>query len=127
MTGQELRGKLLMANVPFNEIAERLGITAQSLNSCFKGKDVRSNTIERIAEVIGVNMAFFYPMDNGNIVASGDGSVAVTGNNNVAGNVTIGDNAAVLSERVKSLEALVAEKSERIAELKERIEELKAK
>jgi len=127
MTGQELRGKLLMANVPFNEIAERLGITAQSLNSCFKGKDVRSNTIERIAEVIGVNMAFFYPMDNGNVVASGDGSVAVTGNNNVAGDVTIGDNAAVLSERVKSLEALVAEKSERIAELKERIEELKAR
>lgn len=116
-----------MANVPFNEIAERLGITAQSLNSCFKGKDVRSNTIERIAEVIGVNMAFFYPMDNGNVVASGDGSVAVTGNNNVAGNVTMGDNAAVLSERVKSLEALVAEKSERIAELKERIEELKAR
>jgi uncharacterized small protein (DUF1192 family) len=39
----------------------------------------------------------------------------------------MGDNAAVLSERVKSLEALVAEKSERIAELKERIEELKAR
>lgn len=125
MTGQELREKLLMANVPFNEIAERLGITAQSLNSCFKGKDVRSNTIERIAEVIGVNMAFFYPMDNGNVVASGDGSVAVTGNNNVAGNVTMGDNAAVLSERVKSLEALIVEKNERIGELKERIEELK--
>lgn len=125
MTGQELKEKLLMANVPFNEIAERLGITAQSLNSCFKGKDVRSNTIERIAEVIGVNMAFFYPMDNGNVVASGDGSVAVTGNNNVAGNVTMGDNAAVLSERVKSLEALIVEKNERIGELKERIEELK--
>ena len=39
--------------------------------------------------------------------------------------VVVGD--AVLAERVKSLEALVAEKNERIAELKERIEELKAK
>jgi hypothetical protein len=39
--------------------------------------------------------------------------------------VIVGD--AVLAERVKSLEALVAEKNERIAELKERIEELKAK
>lgn len=37
--------------------------------------------------------------------------------------VVVGD--AVLAERVKSLEALVAEKNERIAELKERIEELK--
>lgn len=125
MTGQELREKLLMANVPFNEIAERLGITAQSLNSCFKGKDVRSNTIERIAEVIGVKMSFFYPIESGNVVASGNGSVAVTGNNNVAGNVTMGDNAAVLSERIKSLEALIVEKNERICELKERIEELK--
>lgn len=125
MTGQELREKLLMANVPFNEIAERLGITAQSLNSYFKGKDVRSNTIERIAEVIGVNMSFFYPTESGNVVASGNGSVAVTGNNNVAGNVAVGDNAAVLSERVKSLEALIEEKNERIGELKERIEELK--
>lgn len=39
--------------------------------------------------------------------------------------VIVGD--AVLAERVKSLEALVAEKNERIAELKERIEELKGK
>lgn len=39
--------------------------------------------------------------------------------------VIVGD--AVLAERVKSLEVLVAEKNERIAELKERIEELKAK
>lgn len=39
--------------------------------------------------------------------------------------VIVGD--AVLAERVKSLEALVAEKNERIAELKERIAELKAK
>lgn len=39
--------------------------------------------------------------------------------------VIVGD--AVLAERVKSLEALVAEKNERIAELKERIDELKRK
>lgn len=133
MTGQELRDKLLVANVPFNEIADRLGVTAQSLNSCFKVKDVRSNTIERIAEAIGVNMSFFYPMENGSVVATGNGNVAIkgnnniTGNNNVAGNVTMSDNVAVLSERVKSLETLIDEKNERIAELKERIEELKEK
>ena len=124
MTGQELKEKVLMANVPFSVIADRLGITAQSLNSYFKGKDVRSNTIEKIADALGVNMSFFYPSDC-NAVASGDGSVAVNGNNNVAGNVT-GDN-ALLQERVMHLEALIEEKNERISELKERIEELKAK
>ena len=114
MTGQELKEKVLMANVPFNEIAERLGITAQSLNSCFKGKDVRSNTIERIAEALGVKMSFFYPMDSSSAVASGNGSVAVTGNNNIAGS-----NNAVLQERVKLLEQLLAER-DRIIEEKER-------
>lgn len=39
--------------------------------------------------------------------------------------VVVGD--AVLAERVKALETLLAEKNERIAELKERIEELKGK
>lgn len=72
-------------------------------------------------------MSFFYPLENGNVVASCNRSVAVTGNNNVAGNVTMGDNTAVLSERVKSLETLIEEKNVRISELKERIEELKSK
>lgn len=120
MTGQELKEKVLMANVPFNEIAERLGITAQSLNSCFKGKDVRSNTIERIAEALGVKMSFFYPMDSSSAVASGKGSVAVTGNNNVAGNVTMGDNTAVLQERVTMLEKLLEEKERTIKILMEK-------
>ena len=119
MTGQELKEKVLMANVPFNEIAERLGITAQSLNSCFKGKDVRSNTIERIAEALGVKMSFFYPMDISSAVASGNGSVAVTGNNNVAGNVTMGDT-AILTERIAMLEKLLDEKERLIKVLMEK-------
>ena len=36
MTGQCLKEKILLAKVPLSVIAERLGITAQSLNSCFK-------------------------------------------------------------------------------------------
>lgn len=119
MTGQELKEKVLMANVPFNEIAERLGITAQSLNSCFKGKDVRSNTIERIAEALGVKMSFFYPMDSSSAVASGKGSVAVTGNNNVAGNVNMGDT-AILTERIAMLERLLEEKERTIKILMEK-------
>lgn len=108
MTGQELKEKVLLANVPFNVIAERLGITAQSLNSCFKGKDVRSNTIEKIANAIGVSMSFFYPSDS-SAVASGDGSVAVSGNNNSIVVVGCGD-VPFLQERVKHLEELLTEK-----------------
>lgn len=119
MTGQELKEKVQLANVPFNVLAERLGITAQSLNSCFKVKDVRSNTIEKIAEVLGVNMSFFYPMDGNNAFASGNDSVAVSGNNNVAGNVILTD-ATVLQERITLLERLLEEKERTIKILMER-------
>lgn len=117
MTGQELKEKVLMANVPLNVVADRLGITAQSLNSCFKGKDVRSNTIERIADALGVKMSFFYPMDGNNTVASGNGSVAVNGNNNVA-NAAV--DATLLAERIAMLEKLLDEKERLINVLMER-------
>ena len=116
MTGQELKEKILVANVPLNEIAERLGITAQSLNSCFKGKDVRSNTIERIADALGVQMSFFYPTDGGVSIA---GNNNISGNNNAVGNVTIGDT-AVLHERVSMLEKLLEEQERLIKVLMEK-------
>ena len=58
-------------------------------------------------------------IDEQSAVANGDGSVAVTGNNNVAANVTIGD-AAVLQERVTMLERLLEEKERTIKILMER-------
>lgn len=120
MTGKELKEKILVANVPLNHIAERLGITAQSLNSCFKGKDVRSNTIERIAKVLNVSISSLYGVDKEqNAIATGNG-IAVAGNNNVAGNVTMDDNTAVLQERVKFLEQQVKDK-ESLLEEKERL------
>lgn len=44
-----------------------------------------------------------------------------------SGDVSVIVSDAVLAERVKALETLLAEKNERIAELKERIEELKVR
>lgn len=118
MTGQELKEKILVANVPLNEIAERLGITAQSLNSCFKGKDVRSNTIERIADALGVKMSFFYPTEGSGFSIAGNNNIS--GNNNAVGNVTVGDNSAVLQERVTMLEKLLEEKERLIKVLMEK-------
>ena len=54
--------------------------------------------------------------DHGGVSIAGNNTIA--GNNNAVGNVTIGD-AAVLQERVKSLEALLAEKERLINVLME--------
>lgn len=61
MTGLELKEKVIATRVPFTEIADKIGVTAQSLNSTFKSSDVRSNTIEKIAQALGVPMSYFYP------------------------------------------------------------------
>lgn len=119
MTGQELKKKIAQQNISALAIAKKMGISPQALNSTFNAADVKSGTLERIAEALGVGMSFFYPADTQSAVANGDGSVAVTGNNNVAGNVTMGD-AAVLQERVTMLERLLEEKERLIKVLMER-------
>ena len=40
-------------------IAKKLGISPQALNLTFNAADIKSGTVERIAEVLGVKMSFF--------------------------------------------------------------------
>lgn len=117
MTGQELKSKLIKAGKSQKDIAELLGVTAQSLSSVLSAKDVRSGTIEKIASAIGVDMSFFYPTEGSGVSIAGNNNIS--GNNNAVGNVTIGD-AAVLHERVKFLEQQVKDKESLLAE-KERL------
>lgn len=117
MTGKELKTKLSACGVSQSEIARRLDMSQQSFNQSLIVNDVKSGLLERIASAIGVDMSFFYPSDNQNAVASGNGNVA--GNNNVVGNVTIGD-AAMLQERVTMLEKLLEEKERLIKVLMEK-------
>lgn len=114
MNGQTLKKKLQTKNISFADLAEKLGIAAQSLNSCFKVQDVGSNRIEQIAQVLELPMSFFYPSEGNNAVASGDNSVAA-----IQSTVTQCDS-KVLQERVKSLEALLAEK-ERLIKVYEKM------
>lgn len=114
MTGQQLKSKIVEVGKSQKDIAELLGVTAQSLSSILNAKDVRSGTIERIAEALGVNMSFFYPADSNNAIASGNSSVAVntnTGHINASG----GDTAA-LRERIAMLEQLLDERNKLIDE-----------
>ena len=117
MTGRDLKKKIIQQNISALTIAKKLGISPQALNSTFNAADVKSGTLERIAEVLGVKMSFFYPMEERSTIASGNGNVA--GNNNIVGSVTIGD-ASVLQERVAMLERLLEEKERTIKILLEK-------
>ena len=121
MTGQELKARIMKVGKSQKDIADYLGVTAQSLSSVLSAKDVRSGTIEKIAQVLNVPISFLYGEKDKdqNAIATGNG-IAVAGNNNVAGNVTMGVNTAVLQERVTLLEKLLEEKERTIKILMER-------
>lgn len=108
MNGQTLKQKLQTKNISFADLAEKLGIAAQSLNSCFKVQDVGSNRIEQIAQVLELPMSFFYPSEGNNAVASGDNSIAA-----IQSTVTQCDS-RVLQERITMLEKLLDEKERTI-------------
>lgn len=121
MTGRTLKERIDALGITQRKLAELIGVTPQTINAILTAKDVRTSTIERIASVTNMPIGFFFSEepDKQSAVANGDGSVAVTGNNNVAGNVTMGD-AAVLQERINMLERLLEEKERTIKILMER-------
>ena len=108
MTGKELKEKLAKQAIPASAIAEKIGISPQAINSTFNASDVKSGTLERIANVLGVDMTFFYPAEGNKAFASGDNSVAA-----IQSTVTQGDS-KVLQERINCLERLLDEKERTI-------------
>ena len=110
MEGRFLKKKLLEINKSQKELAELLGVTAQSVSAILSAKDVRSGTIEKIAEVLGVSVSFLYgeKASEQHAVASGNKAVAAINSSVSMPNVD------VLKERIKSLEAIITEKERTI-------------
>ena len=121
MTGKNLKELIDALGISQRKLAEQMGVTPQTISAILTAKDVRTSTIERIASVTHMPISYFFKeeREHQNAVASGNG-IAVAGNNNVAGNVTIDDNTAVLQERVAMLEKLLEEKERLIKVLMEK-------
>lgn len=122
MTGSELKDILTSLDESLANVARRLGITPQNLDSTLKTKDVKTGLIERLAKLYNKPVSFFFDEQNTSIHTEGDYSPASD-----SGDVSVIVGDVVLAERVKLLQQLIEEKDERIAELKERVEELKGK
>ena len=110
--------------ISIRELAERVGVKENQIHVMCRTNSTKIDTLEKIAHALDVSVVVFF--DDAEVKkeihTEGDFSPASDGGDI---SMLVGD--AVLAERVKSLETLVAEKNERISELKERIEELKGK
>lgn len=95
-----------------------------NLHRCVRENKIQASDLEKIAKVLKVPVYIFFDEETPKkeIHTEGDYSPASD-----SGDVSVVVGDAVLAEKVRSLEALVAEKDARIEELKERIDELKSK
>ena len=80
MTGKVLQERIAaVSNIPFNTIAEKIGVSAQSMYQFFTAKDVKSGLIEKVCEVLDIDIATLYGQGQQGI--SHNAGDVITGNN----------------------------------------------
>lgn len=102
MTGKELKGKVYANDLTQKELAIKLGCSQQSLVSIFKAKDVKSGTIEKIAEIMNVPVSFLYGEDMANITSDE--------------HISKMNGSPAMATRIEFLERLLEEKDKMIKE-----------
>lgn len=98
------------------KLAADIGMSEQNLHRCIRNNKIQAADLESIALLLKVDIRTFFSEDisslaNNTVETKGDFSPA-----SMNGNVSVGTD-AVLAERVKSLEALLAEKERLISVL----------
>lgn len=102
MTGDRIKFLLDELGITQKALSEMLGVTPQSVSAIIAASDVRSGTLEKIANVLGVPMSRFYPNDAATITNESselhvrNNSGVVSGTNN--GSISAGQDAQRLVE-----------------------------
>lgn len=60
MTGKQLKQKIKQKGIKFTTLAEMLDVVPQQVQQYFKANNVSTDVVERIAEVIGESVSYFY-------------------------------------------------------------------
>lgn len=118
--GLSIEQKLNELGINKSEFGRKIGVANQNVNRILEKKSIDTDKLIEISNALGYNFFLEFIDKGSNAVANGDGSVSVNGNNN--NNVVAGGEIALLQERVKALEALLAEK-ERLIKVYEKMME----
>lgn len=107
------------------KLASDIGMSEQNLHRCVNNNKIQAADLEKIARMLSVEIQIFFDDD---VRASSNNTVETNGDFSPAsmhGNVSVGVRAdAILTEKVKYLEELLAEK-ERLIKVYERMMEEK--
>lgn len=82
MTGKHLQDLILAEGYSINKMAQLLGLAQPNLLNLLKHEDIRTGLVEKVAEIMGKPLAFFYGEAYCNTTTQ------VSGNNNTTANGT---------------------------------------
>nr|DAQ44961.1 MAG TPA: helix-turn-helix domain protein [Caudoviricetes sp.] len=122
--GESIEQKLNELGISKSEFGRKIGIPQQNVNRILSKSSIDTDKLVAISEALNFNFFDCYHSNKSNGVTADNGGVAVAGNS-TAHHFTTNSSVetdAVLQERIKSLEALLAEK-ERLIKVYERMVE----
>ena len=82
MKGIDLKTKLEELGFSKAYIADKLGIPAQNVHIWLRAEDVKTGTLEKLSEVLGVPISYFYGEAFHIASVAGNNNTTATGNNN---------------------------------------------
>ena len=120
MDGKTLKNKVKNLDISFAQLARLMEVAPQTLSNIFTAKDVRSGTIERIAEVLNIPPTFFYSSTpTGTAIASGTQAVAAV-NSRVSTSAELYKEVELLKQKVEDQKQIIYEKERLISLLMNR-------
>lgn len=120
MTGERIKFLLDELGVTQKALSEMLGVTPQSVSAIIAASDVRSGTLEKIANVLGVHMSRFYPNDTTTTITNESSELHVRNNSGVVSGINNGSISTGQQDTRKLVEILVeanAKKDQQIDKL----------
>lgn len=120
MTGDRIKFLLDELGVTQKALSEMLGVTPQSVSAIIAASDVRSGTLEKIANVLGVPMSRFYPNDTTTTITNESSELHVRNNSGVVSGTNNGSISTGQQDTQKLVEMLVeanAKKDQQIDKL----------
>lgn len=121
--GEEIKSRFDKSGLTQKEFGSRIGMPQQNVSRVFNGESIDTKRLVAVSRALNFNFfELFTTIDHREVHTEGDYSPASD-----SGDVSVVVGDAVLAERVRLLEQIIAEKDERISEYKERIAELKSK
>lgn len=120
MTGERIKFLLDELGVTQKALSEMLGVTPQSVSAIIAASDVRSGTLEKIANVLGVPMSRFYPNDTTTTITNESSELHVRNNSGVVSGTNNGSISTGQQDTQKLVEMLVeanAKKDQQIDKL----------